>query len=123
VAKKKKKSSSEKKSFRITPKKLVRWTIFLFLIYLLLNYLSQNTIPKPNLPILGDTNLNLENNLPEYLENLPPKKRKFLEESQKEIGNFIDNIKDSLNGFPQKQINQIKKEIVTQIYQDIVEKW
>jgi len=125
VAKKKKKASSKDKSFKITPKKLIRWAIFLFLIYLLLSYLPQNTAFKPNLPVLGDTDLdlNLEKQLPDYIEKLSPEKKEILETSQKEIQSFADKIKDSLNGFPQKQINQIKKEIVTQIYQDIVEEW
>ena len=78
--------------------------------------------------VLGETNNlkleeELEDKLPTYFESLPPQKQEMLNDTYQTVKEKTDSFKESLNGFPQKQINQIKKDIVTQIYKKIVEEW
>ncbi len=124
----KKKISSEKKSFRLTPKKIIRWIIFLTLIYFLVGLLSESAPQEINLSVLGETNNlkleeEVEDKLPAYFQSLPQEKQEMLEKTYDDLKEKTDSFKDSLNGFPQKQINQIKKDIVTEIYTKIVEEW
>jgi hypothetical protein len=124
---KKRKSSSNKDSFRLTPKRIFRWLIFSALVYFLINYLSQNSTQKLPPSVLGQISYpslaqnQVNESLPAYLQSLPPEKQELVDATLEEIKKFTDRVKELLNGFPQKQIQEIRKEIITQIYQKLVD--
>ena len=109
----------KKKVQKITFKSILRLTFFLLLIFLFINFLDQknsqkNTLSNIVLPIDESFGGQI---LGEIYTKLPEKSRYQLENfDQTIVGQFISNssnyIKDQLNGFPQKQIKQFKKELI-----------
>lgn len=109
-------------------KTLIRLLIFSLLIYYLFSYLSQNINHKQsqNDPtVLGrqsqeqtDFFTNLYFSLPEKsrqkLENFPQFPPYLYLEKQ------YSYLLNQANGFPQKQLNQVKKDIIQSIYQDLM---
>lgn len=73
---------------------------------------------------VGET-VSSSNVLGDMYQKLPPSSRQQLESfNQTQIGQFISNstefIKLKLDGFPQKQIKEIKKEIIRNISDDMI---
>jgi len=121
-------STKDDKNQQFSLKTLIRLLIFSLLVYHLFSYLSQNINNKQsqNDPtVLGQQNQqqsvffnNLYLSLPassrQKLENLhqfPP--YLYLEKQYNYLLNQVD-------GFPQKQLNQVKKDIIQSIYQDLM---
>jgi hypothetical protein len=121
-------SAKDDKNQQFTFKTLVRLLLFSLLLYYLFTYLSQNIVDKQsrNDPtVLGqeseestiflkDVYLSLPESSRQKLENLdqfPP--YLYLEKQS----NYLLN---QINGFPQKQLNQLKKDIIQSVYQDLM---
>jgi hypothetical protein len=111
----------KKKPFRFTFGHLIRFGLFIALIYSLINYFSQNQA-NPNIQndVLGDTipTADIINKYStDIYQKLPP-------ETQQKITKLpelpiILEIKTQLNGFPAKQINQFKLDLIDKISQDL----
>jgi len=111
----------KKKPFRFTLGHLIRLGLFIALIYSLINYFSQNQA-NPNIKndVLGDTipTADIINKYSTDLyQKLPP-------DTQQKITKLpelpiILEIKKQLNGFPTKQINQFKLDLIDKISQDL----
>lgn len=115
------------KAQKITFKSIVRLSILLIIIYILINILSQSkkTSLLPNDP----TSYVGENTGGQIFSNiyskLPQESRYQLEHfDQTFIGKTykqsVDYIQLQLNGFPQKQIKQIKKDLIKNISDDLI---
>lgn len=120
--------SKKSKPQRITFKSILRLAIFLFLVYLLIIWFSQNQSSQThnNDPtvFIGET-VSSSNVLGAVYSKLPENSRNQLQNfNQSELGKFFSNtsetIKNSLNGFPQKQIKEIKKAIIKNISDDMI---
>lgn len=113
---------------RINLKSLFRLIIFLIIFFFLISWFSQN---QPN-KILDDHPTKFIDQIvssPDILgvmySKLPKDSRSKLENfNQLEIGKFISNtsetIRINLEGFPQKQIKEIKKAIIRSISDDMI---
>ncbi len=113
---------------RITFKSLLRLVIFLTLVFLLINWFGQNQSHQVsnNDPtvFIGET-ISSSNVLGAMYSKLPKNSQNQFENfNDSDIGKFItnasDQIKNSLNGFPQKQIKEIKKAIIKSISDDMI---
>jgi len=120
--------SKKPKPQRVTFKSVFRLAIFLVIVFLLINWFSQNQSNKisDNDPtvFIGET-ISSSNVLGTMYSKLPQDSRHQLENfNQSELGKFFfntsENIKNSLNGFPQKQIKEIKKAIIKNISDDMI---
>jgi hypothetical protein len=118
--------SKKNKPQKVTFKSIFRLSLFLILVFILISWFSsQNSIPSNNDPTVyigeslgGDV-------LGAIYSKLPESSRFQLENfNQTEVGKFIFNsseaIKKSLDGFPQKQIKEIKKGIIKNISDDMI---
>lgn len=93
-------------------------------------YLGYNYFSKSDASVLGDTtafggSVNLKPVVDTIVKGLPP-------QSQEIINNFnqqpfvintqyrINQVKEQLDGFPDKQIKDIKKSIVQNIYDELI---
>ncbi|HOZ80664.1 MAG TPA: hypothetical protein PK370_00390 [Candidatus Woesebacteria bacterium] len=107
--------SLKQKQFKFSFAVLLRLIIFGLFLIISINYLSHN---QTN--VLGDSTLNIDLSpyLPKDISN------KFQDFQKTPVFHNYETIRDQvqtqLNGFPQKQIKEIKKEIVKSIYQDII---
>lgn len=117
---------SKKKEFKFTFGVFLRLAIFTVITFFCIKFLA-TSIENKKPSILGeqiiptDTPINLD---PVY--NLLP------EDSKKQIDTFksastsaffqekIDIIKQQAQGFPQKQITEIQKQVITKIYDNII---
>ncbi len=118
--------SKKSKSQRITFKSIFRLVIFLILVYLLINWFSQKDSLSNNDPtvFIGET-VASSNVLGVIYSKLPQDSRYQLENfNQTQLGNIFSNssefIKSKLNGFPQKQIKELKKAIIKNISDDMI---
>jgi len=120
--------SKKSKPQRITFKSVLRLAIFLVIVFLLINWFSQNQSNKisDNDPtvFIGET-VSSSNVLGTMYSKLPEDSRNQLENfNDSDVGKFISNtsnqIKNSLNGFPQKQMKEIKKAIIKNISDDMI---
>jgi len=113
---------------RITFGSLIRLTVFIVIVFFLISWLSQK--PSKNLSesdptlFIGETNSS-SNVLGDMYSKLPQDSRHQLENfNQTQVGKFIYNstefIKSKLNGFPQKQIKEIKKSLIKNISDDMI---
>jgi len=131
VAKRKKrKTRKEKEPFRLSLRHIIRIALFLFIIFGTISLINQT--PKKDIidpTVLKEENQQNNNNLATFLsnsfENLPDStKEKILGVSNtsvvKNIQSFFDTIKKEIPNFPQKQINDLKKSIISNIYKDIM---
>ncbi len=118
----------KKKPQTITFKSILRLAVFSLIVFFLISWLSQKPSSKisQNDPTLfiGESNTS-SNVLGDMYDKLPEDSRQQLENiNQTEIGKFISNtseyIKIQLDGFPQKQIKEIKKEIIRNISDDMI---
>jgi len=120
------KSKLKKDSVSFGPRTLIRLIIFIIIVYFAIVYLSSSTTPVPN--ILGEhiklQEPDLKSTTDKLYQFLPEKSQKTLENLPAHpaiisLNQKFTQIKDQVSGFPQKQINQLKKQIIDQIYQDI----
>lgn len=116
--------SLKKKKFHLTPKVILRVIIFALIIYLSINLLSK---PGGSPSVLGEQSSNPF--LKEYFDKaysaLPPDSRSALENYSSSpqaifIEEKINILKQETANFPQKQIKEIQKDIVDQIYSNII---
>lgn len=121
---------SRKTEFKFSFQVLVRWLIFLIIIYIIYNFLSsgigyqKKSISIPN--ILGDS-VDLNQLINEAYQKLPPKTKQNISTLPsspliKELQNRYAVIVKELNGFPQKQINDLKRSLIQSIYQDLMKR-
>ncbi len=118
--------SKKKVKTKIGFKSIFRLIIFLSIIFILISFLSDKSIkPKPNLnPVILDESLGGDI-LGDFYSNLPESSRYQIENiDQTPVGKFftdtIKNIQTQLDGFPQKQIKEIKKTVIKNISDDII---
>lgn len=120
--------SKKSKPQRITFKSIIRLIIFLIIVFLLINWFSQSQSSKlsTNDPtvFIGET-VSSSNVLGVMYSKLPEDSRNQLENfNDSDVGKFITNIstqiQSSLDGFPQKQIKEIKKAIIKNISDDMI---
>lgn len=112
----------KKKPFRFTLGHLIRLGLFIALIYFLINYLAKNqTNFNTQNDVLGDT-IPTSDIINKYstdiYQKLPP-------DTQQKITKLpelpiILELKKQLNGFPAKQINELKIEIIKKVSQDLI---
>lgn len=113
---------------RITFGSVFRLIIFSIIIFFLISWLSQK--PNTNLTVndptlfIGETSSS-SNVLGDMYSKLPENSRQQLENfDQTQVGKFVSNtteyIKSKLDGFPQKQIKEIKKGIIKNISDDMI---
>lgn len=113
----------KRKPFKFTFRVLIRIVIFGLLLYLIISYLSKNPsvlgeeTPKNNI-IISDY-LNSAYNL------IPEKSRQQLENINQTpayifVQDKIEYIKKETEGFPNKQIKEIKKAVVKNVYDDMM---
>ena len=111
----------KKKPFRFTFGHLIRLGIFIGLIYFLINYFSQNQANfNTQNDVLGDKvpTVDIINKYStDIYQKIPP-------DTQQKINKLpelpiILEIKKQLNGFPAKQINQFKLDLIDKISQDL----
>ena len=117
----------KKKVQKITFKSIFRLFFFLLLIFLLINFLDQknsqkNTLLNIALPIDESFGGKV---LGEIYAKLPETSRYQLEHLDQTVaGQFVINssnyIKDQLNGFPQKQIKQFKKDLIKNVSDELI---
>lgn len=97
---------SKKKEFHFSLKVLFRWLIFAAIIYFSINYLSNNYSSKSYLSTNYSTNLNIAGVSTEPLvENATT----LFEKYKSQALTFINN-----------QFADLKKQIVTKVYEDII---
>ena len=119
----------EPKKQKITFKSLLRLTIFLVLVYFLISFLDQQ---KQN-QLKNDPKLSFDeideslagDVLGDVYSKLPQDSRDQLENfDQTEIAKFFNSstqyIQEKLDGFPQKQIKEIKKNIIKNISEEMI---
>ena len=124
----------KKKDFHFTFNHFIRLSLFALLIFYLINYFSQtpqNTsetlIDDPTVlgiqtqsqfppPLFNDLYLKLSPDTRQKIEAIPS--LPVIIKSQQQI----EALKKQANGFPQKQINQFKKELIRSIADDLIDK-
>lgn len=116
--------------FKLSLQHIIRTALFLFIIFGVISLVSQ--APKKDIidpTISKEENQSNNNNLATFFsntfENLPDStKEKILgvtdTKMAKNIQSFFDTIKKEIPNFPQKQINDLKKSIISNIYKDIM---
>lgn len=122
----------KKKHTEFTAQSLIRLSIFSVIVFLIISLISKQKInsfqtinpdlsnkePKPNL--IFEKTTEISNNI---YQSIPENSRKQLENfNQNQTTTFIQEkinlIKEQSQGFPQKQIKEIQKMIVNNIYQN-----
>jgi len=119
--------SKEDKPQKITFKSVIRLVIFLFLAWLIISFLSQQSQLKEN---IDDPTVSIDETmggdvLGEMYSRLPQDSRNQIENFDKtETGKFFYNsfeyVKEKLDGFPQKQIKDIKKGIIKNMSEEMI---
>ncbi len=120
--------NSKDKEFRFSPKIIFRLFIFFLLFYFLVNYLSfhqqnNNLSTKPDPTVLGEEDK--INPLENIYQSLPVNTRQYIENIGSnpaiiDLQKDVENIKLKTDGFPQKQIKNIKKAIVKNLSEEIL---
>lgn len=109
------------KSFKPGLNHFIRWIIFTLICLFFIQYFSQKPDIGHNLdPVLGESDsssiFNLKTVTNNFSNNIPPDvKNEFNKQTQ-----YINNIAKDVPTFIDTQIIKFKKDIVTQIYQDII---
>lgn len=114
---------AKKKEFKFTFKVLIRIIIFAGLIYLIISYVSVNKINKTIEINDLTTILGEESSASSYLNSIynmiPERSRNQLENiNQNPVLIFIQK---QMEGFPNKQIKEIQKAIIKNIYDNMME--
>ena len=120
--------AKKSKPQKITFGSIIRLIIFGIIVFFLISWFSQSSNPMnlSNDPTLfvGET-IQSSNVLGNMYSKLPEDSRHQLENfNQTQVGRFFSNssefIKSKLDGFPQKQIKEIKKGIIKNISDDMI---
>lgn len=112
---------SKDNEFKFSGKLIFRWLIFIAVIYFGFIYFSSQS---PS--VLGDTTqINLQPIVDNLVTKLPPQSQEYINNFESTpLSQFIKEksavITDNLNGFPDKQIKDIKKTVVKSIYDDLI---
>jgi hypothetical protein len=122
--------SKKDKTQKVTFKSIFRFIIFLLLVWLIISFLNQQ---NQNKLLVNDPTLSLDeisqsfggDVLSDMYSRLPQDSRNQIENfNQTEIGKFfyssLEYTKEKLNGFPQKQIKEIKKAVVKNISNEMI---
>lgn len=113
---------------KITFKSIIRLTLFILIVYLLINLLNQQQEPiklsKDPTSYIGESSGGQI--LGTIYSKLPQDSRYQIEHfDQTFLGKFYksssDYLKWQLNGFPQKQIKQFKKDLIKNISDDLIQ--
>ncbi len=122
--------SKKDKVQKITFKSIVRLAIFSVLIYFTISFLDQKNSNKAilNDPTVAFDEVNQplgENVLGEMYSALPEDSRNQLENfNETETGKFFSNslkyLQEKLDGFPQKQIKEIKKGLIKNVSEEMI---
>ncbi|OGL52268.1 hypothetical protein A3K55_00675 [Candidatus Shapirobacteria bacterium RBG_13_44_7] len=112
----------KKAKFSFTFRHLFRLLIFIAIYYFLLTYLSGKTQTSLNLPLPSFDQIG--NSL---YQQIPPKSRQQLENFNQSppalfIQDKIDFIKTETQDFPQKQIKDFQKWLVSSLAQELLDK-
>lgn len=124
----------DKQTANFDLKTLIRLVLFAAFIYFAISYFSRYTNQKQAIndpTVLGEeiqssTDINLKPFFDQAYQSLPVDSRQKLENinqipviiyAQEKLQYLKDQIKD----FPRRQINQLKKEIIQDVYQDLME--
>ena len=117
---------SKKKDFKFTFGVFIRLIVFSTIVFFCIKVLS-NKIETKQTPVLGEKIINIP--IP---TNIDPVYNMLPEDSKKQINIFksattsafiqekIDFFKLEAAGFPDKQIKEIQKQVVTNIYDNII---
>lgn len=113
------KTKHQKRSFTFAT--IIRLTIFALIVYFLINYFSGSS----NQSILGDSTIDLSPYTQQVTNLLPEKSQKTLENlPQSPVFTFIHQkivyLQQESNGFPEKQIKEIKKAVIKDIYDKLL---
>lgn len=112
--------SKKIKPQKITFKSFVRLLIFCAIIYFSINWLSsqpQKSFLSNSSLVLGqETNANFLNQI---YQQLPQKSRLYIENF--DFQKTTASLKNSLDGFPQKQIKEIQKKMVKDVSDKVIE--
>jgi hypothetical protein len=92
----------------------VRLIIFAIVIFFLINYFSGSS----NQSVLGDSTINLSPYTEQITNLLPEKSRQALQNLP--TSSVVTYIQQQSAGFPQKQIKEIKKAVIKDIYDKIL---
>lgn len=119
--------SKKNKPQKVTFKSIFRLILFLLIILIIISIISSQ---KTNQTEIDDPTVYIGESLGgdvlgEVYSKLPEKSRYQIENfNQTEVGIFFQNsteyLKTQLNGFPQKQIKEIKKAIIKNISDDMI---
>ena len=114
-------------------KVVVRLLLFSLAIYLAISYFSRYTKQPEALndpTVLGEEvgnspDINLKPFFDQAYQSLPPDSRQKLENINQipaiiYTQEKIQYLKDQIEDFPRRQINQLKKEIIQSVYQDLM---
>jgi len=119
--------ASEDSSYHLSFKSVFRLFLFALLVYFLISYFSQNSAKKysQNDPTVLGEELDVAPLFDQAYQSLPPQSRQKLENISSlpaiiYLQEKYDYLTGQLNGFPQKQINQLKKDLVQTIYNDLM---
>lgn len=119
--------SKKVKPQKVTLKSIFRLFILIIFIYIIINFINQQK--KQNSIKIDPTSYIGENNISNFFLNiyqkLPQDSKYQIEHfSETNFVKFLTNktnlIKNQLDGFPQKQIKQIKKDIIKSISDDMI---
>lgn len=112
---------------------ILRLVFFIIIIIVLVNYFAANIPPSSSVndpTVLGvdttsKTAIDLKQVSESLYQQLPAKSRDNLNNIGKNpaiiyIQDKISYLQSQSQGFPQKQLNEIKKGIITSIYQDLI---
>ncbi len=100
---------------------LIRLIIFFIVVYFAIIYFSSKQSPSL---VLGE-HIELKPVVDNLYQKLPPASQQQINHLSdtpviKFINSKIDQLKTETNGFPQKQIADIKKAVINQIYQNVM---
>ena len=113
------KSKHKEQKFSIAT--AIRLGIFAVIVFFLINYFSGSN----NQSVLGESTINLSPYTQQLSNLLPEKSRKSLQDfPQSSVYKFVQDklnyLQEQSGGFPQKQIKDIKKAVVKDIYDKIL---
>jgi len=121
------------KDFRFTFKHFLRLLAFIFIVYYLFTYLSSSlekrSYNSSDPTVLGQSSQAVE--IPQIFDNLYQSLPKDTKDKIEAIPSLpviikaqegLSSLQKEMNGFPQKQINQLKKELIRSVADDMINK-
>ena len=116
--------SKKDKHQRVTFRSIIRLIIFLILVWIIITFINQQIVNKKpviNDPTVAVDEVSNESNgdvLGEMYSQIPENNRHQLEIF---LNNSSQFIQQKLNGFPQKQIKEIKKAIIKNVSDEMIQ--